>query len=269
MIEPPLNSVWPEWKQLRWLYNLWESLRNTRSEKSWTFTSPAGSSGVFYFGEYYDFASSDNDFSPSITWGTASVSYAAHFLVVLGATTVDELTITVTGTSITDLGVRTTSDTENIVIPNGTAANAYYETSKKWLGQVTVEATAGTAKTCNYGWSKYWDNSNTDFTVKAIESVWLAGANDTGINIELIHHKDTGWTFNAAAEPTPPTALASLVGDHSTDDQTVNGEYGAWKRTNLDTDIAGSQSEGVILKVTTTANKSFELGSFLMTIVSR
>jgi hypothetical protein len=241
---------------------------NNDSEKSWAFTSPAGSSGAFFYGGYYDFAATDNDFSGGPTWGTANSSYAAHFLVVLGAQTVDELTLRVTGTSMTDGGVRdATPDTEDIVIPNSTAVDSYFETTKKWIGQVTITVISGTAKTCNYGWCKYWDNNNTDFKTTGVEAVWLAGANDANIDIQLLHHNATGWTFNAGAEPDFPTPIASLQGDHVTEYQAVNGENGAWKRDNLSTVIDGSGSEGTLFCVITTANKAFELGSLLLRII--
>lgn len=236
------------------------------SEKSWAFDSPAGSSGTFYFGGFYDFGASHNDFDPVINWGTANASYAAHFFVVLGDTTVDELTITVTGTTITDAGARATAQTDTIVIPDATGADAYYETDKKFLGLVTVEATGGTAKDCNYGWSKYWDNNNTDFTVVGVEATWLGGANDAAPDISLLHHTDTGWTYNAGAVPTPPTALASMDTDHSTESQVVNNEQGAYKRDNLNQAVSGSASEGTIVEVVTTANKAFELGTVLLRI---
>ena len=242
----------------------WDS---NASEKAWAFTSPAGSSGSFFYGGYYDFASSDNDFSGGPTFGTANASYAAHFMIVLGAQTVDELTLRVTGTSIDDTATRTASDTQDIVIPNTTAVDSYFETSKKWIGQVTITVVSGTAKTCNYGFCKYWDNNNTDFKVKGAEAVWLAGANDAGINIQLLHHNATGWTFNAAAEPTFPTPIAALQTDHVTEYQAVNGENGAWKRTDLSQAVSGSGSEGVLFCVVTTANKAFELGSLLLRIV--
>ena len=125
----------------------------TRSDKFWSFSSPSGTTGTFYWGGFYFNSGTANDFSGGPTFGTANASYAAHFFVVLGASTVDELTLTVTGTSITDAAVRTTSDTENIVIPNSTSADAYFETDKKWIGTVTITVASGTAKTCDFGYS--------------------------------------------------------------------------------------------------------------------
>lgn len=238
---------------------------SAKSDKFWSFSSPSGSSGTFYWGGYYKHSGTANDFSGGPTFGTANTSYAAHFFVVLGAVTVDELTLTVTGTSITDAGVRTASDTENIVIPSGTAADAYYETPKKWNGAVTITVASGTAKTCDYGLAKYWDSNNTDFTVKGLEVTWLGGANDTAPDIQLCHHKTTGWTYTGSGA-TPPTALASMATDHGTEKQVRNNEDGAWKRTNLDTMVEGSASEGVLWAVTTTANKAFEAGTLQLAI---
>lgn len=237
------------------------------SEKAWTFISPAGSSGTFYYGGYYDFATTTADFQPTKTWGTANSSYAAHFFIVTeGGGGGGDTVIRVTGTSITDAGTRATSDTEDLTIASAEAANTYHETSKKWIGQVSVAHQSGSQQLCGYGWVKYWDNSNSDFTVTGLEATWLGGANDSGFNIELYHHKATGWTYNVGAAPTPPTTIASLQGSHVTEYEMVNGENGAWKRTGLAAAVTGSGSEGTIIAITTTANKAVELGSFMMTI---
>jgi hypothetical protein len=240
------------------------------SEKSWGFSTPSGASGVFWIGGFYDFFSGDDDFDPSpVTFGTANSSYAAHFFVVLGANAVDEITITITGTTIDDNGTRTTSDTATIVIPSDAVVNDYFETPEKWIGQISIQKTAGTAKTCNYGFAKYWDNSNSDFIVTGLEATWLAGATDSGLDIQLHDHKTTGWTFNSGAEPDEPAPIASLVGDHSTEADAVNGEYGAWKRANLNTAVTGSGTGGTLIEVITTANRAIERGQFLLRIKNK
>ena len=238
---------------------------NVQSEKAWPFSSPAGSNGLFYYGGYYDFISTGNDFSPSTTLGTISNSYAAHVSFVLGATTVDELTLRVTGAGITDTSTVALGVTADIVIPNGTAVDAYFETQQKFLGQVTISVVSGTPKVCNYGWSKYWDNTNSDFTIKAFEATWLGGANDSNFNIAIIHHKSTGWIYQAIGGPLY-AELATLVTSHGTYDQVSNNEYGAWKVTNLAQYVQGSGSEGVLFGVTTTANNAIELGTLILTI---
>ena len=240
------------------------------SEKSWPFRSRSGASGTTYADGFYKHSGTANDFSAGPTFGTANSAYGAHFFVVTGADTVDELTLTITGTSITDAGVRNaTPDTENIVIPNSTTAGAYYETVKKWLGTVTITVASGTAKVCDFGYAKYWDNNNTDFAVTGLEATWLGGADDTSPNIILRHHKgsagNTDWTYTGSGA-TPPTAIAAMATDYSTEDNVKNGENGAWKRDNLSVNINGNDSEGTIIDIVTTANKKFELGAFLLRI---
>lgn len=230
----------------------------TITEKAVSFQSPTGSSGTFWDLGYYDFFNGNNDFSPVINFGTANLARGAHVLIVTGASTSDVLTIRVTGQSITDAGVDTPTDTEDIVIPNGTAADSYYETSKKFNGLVTIVVVSGTPVQCNYGWVKYWDNANTDFTVIGIDITWRGGANDSSADIGLYHHKSTGWTYNAGAEPTPPTPIGTMAVDNSPNDEIGNGVNGAWKRTNFDTDIDGSASEGILVGFTTSVNKSIE-----------
>lgn len=202
-----------------------------------------------YVGGFYDFSGADDNFSPSITFGAVGVSKAAHFMIVTGASTVDELTIRVSGTSITDTAVQTGSDSEDIVIPSATPANSFFETSKKWNGQVTVEAIAGTAVACNYGWNKYHDVGNTDFQVVGLECLWESDSSDSGSDIVLLHHKSSGWTFNPGADPTPPAPIAARSSDHSGNNSHEIGP-GAWKRTDLNILIAGSQSEGILFCVT-------------------
>jgi hypothetical protein len=180
-------------------------------------------------------------------------------MVILGATSTD-MVVRVTGTSITDRGARTTSDFEDVDTSGG-AANAYYETDKKFIGQVSYTLQSGTGVSINAGFSKYWDHGNEEFTVKGLEATWLGGANDSAPNIELLHHKFTGWTYGAGGEATPPTAIASMNTDHNTEIQVVNGENGAWKRSNLDQIIIGQGNEGVLWRVTTSANNCFRLGN--------
>lgn len=246
--------------------NITGKIIGVESEKTWVFTSPAGGSGTFYWGGYYDFAATHNDFSPSTTFGTADASYAAHFMVVLGGPTVDELTININGTSINDEGVRVEGDAQDLVFASGTPVNTMNETSKKFLGQVTVEATSGTAVDTNYGWAKYWDSNNNNFIVSGIDVTWLSGANDAGADLSVIHHSIDNWTYNAGAEPTVGGRIANMNNDHVTENDVVNGENGAWKRDNLDVFIEGGDSEGTIIEVVTTANKAFELGNFIVRV---
>lgn len=240
-----------------------------RTDKFWAFASPSGGAANYYIGGYYLFASSNNDFSPSITFANINDSYAAHFFIVLS--TLTSTTIRVSGVSIDDEGNLNTTDTEDIVLASH-PANSYHETTKKWLSRITIEAIGGTPQQCNYGFAKYWDNNNNDFTVKGLEATWLSGASDAAPDIILRHHKSSGWTYNGGAAPTPPTPLAAMGGtviggDHgSLYDNTTNGEHGAWKRTNLDVDVSGSGGEGTIVELVQSGPSTFVVGNFQLTI---
>lgn len=236
------------------------------SEKTWAWKSPAGSSGVDYVGGFYDFHSGNSDFTAQQSHGSANLASGAHLFVVLGAATGDELTIQVRGTSVTDAGVRTGSDTEDIVIPNGASLNDYFETSKKWIGAVTIDHVSGTAEECNWGFAKYWDNNNNDFMVTGFEATFLGGGNDSAPDILIRHHKVTGWTYAVGSVPVPPAAIADLQSDYGPEYEIADGEQGAWKRDNLFTEVLGEGSEGTMIEIVTTANRTFEFGNFMLRI---
>ncbi len=227
--------------------------------KTWAFFSPAGGAGVFYFGGFYLFHSVAFIPAAGTNVGSANSSYAAHALVVLGAASTD-MVVRITGTSITDDGVRTATDTVDIDTSGG-AVDAYYETKKKWIGQISYTLLSGTGVTINAGFAKYWDNNNHDWIIAGLEATWLGGANDAGADIELLHHRTAGWTYGAGGSPTTPAPIAGMNADHVTEMQIVNNEPGAWKRQNLQEAILGSTDEGIIWRITTTANKAFEHGS--------
>ncbi len=235
---------------------------------NWGFATSQAASGVVYVGGFYDFGSSHNDFSPTLNFGTANGSYAAHFFVVVGATTGDELTLRITGTSITDAGVRTEDDTQDIVISNGTTANTYFETTKKWLGLITIAVISGTPIDCNYGYCKYFDHSNIDFTVTDLEVTWFSEANTSNSDLAIIHHKPTGWTYNAGASPSPPTAMARMSLDHSTERNTISGKNGAWKMSNFSELISGDNHEGIIIEIMAGAGKTFTFGNFTISFLT-
>ena len=238
---------------------------NNASEKSWAFKSPSGTTGTFYYGGFYHFHTTSFTPAGGTNVGTANSSYAAHALVVLGANSTD-MVVRVTGTSITDAGVRTAADTGDIDTSAG-STNDYYETPKKWIGQVSYTLQSGTGVTIDAGFAKYWDNNNTDFNLAGFEATWLGGANDSGADIQVIHHKATGWTYSGGGGiPIHPTAIATMAGDHGTEGDVINGENGAWKRANLLEVVNGGNGEGTIIKVVTTANKTFDLGNLMLRI---
>jgi hypothetical protein len=220
-----------------------------------------GAAGTFFFGGYYLHATSHANFPASIAHGTATRSYAAHFFVVTGDSAASDANIVVSGTSIDDEETRTAGDTETIVITAG-ASNRYFETTKKWLGQVTAEsAGAGSAINVNYGFAKYWDNNNQNFTVIGFEAVWLGGGNDTGANLILHVHNASGWNYNAGDTASAPV-LKSMRDTHVTEVNIGNGENGSWKVCGLAVSVNGAGSEGIIWSVVTTGANTFEIGNF-------
>lgn len=238
------------------------------TDKTLTMITPAGSTGVFFAGGFLQLGSTANDFSPSITHGIVNNPYAAHVMVVVGAVPVDTITISVTGTRIEEDGTRTAAYTGTITLDTGNLVNDYLETSEKFIGQVTIETTAGTAVLCNFGFNKYWDNNNSRFTVVGWDATWTAGANDTGADISVHHHKATGWTYNAGSEPSLPSPIASMVDDYGAESDLTNNEPGSYKRSGESTDVRGDLEEGVIIVITAGSGKAFELANFILSITT-
>jgi len=237
--------------------------------KSYTFAARSAASGEYFSAGFYDHPAADADLtnvSTTQTHGDADISYAAHAFVVMsgaGSTDGSDLIVTITGTSITDAGVRNGSDSQVIVTDcTASTTDQYLETSKKWVGQITytLSSTAGSTFDCtfNYGLAKYDDFGNRAFTITDFEAVGLANAADTGFNIELIHHTETGWTYHATAFH-PITATNTIINmntDHGTEQNIGAGEQFAYKRSGLTTAINGANGNGLIVRVTTSVNNS-------------
>ena len=241
--------------------------------KSYTLSTPPGASGTFHQAGYYNAPVADSNLtqaSTTQTLGAANVPYAAHaFLVAKQAGTATggtgAVTIVVTGTSITDGGTRNASGTETIVTSIAAmSANEYFETALKWIGQVTFTLTVGAtghtayAADFNYGFCKYEDFGNRPFTVTDLEIIGVAGADDAGIDFELLHHKATGWTFNDGAFVPGTTALKKMSTIHSTESDVDNSLPFAFKVAGMTTSVDGANSEGLVVRVTTTANNAIE-----------
>lgn len=244
--------------------------------KSYSFISRGSraAAGTYYIAGYYNAPAADANLSQAsqtVVLGTANIAYAAHaFLVAGGAGSASggsgNVEVEVSGTSITDAGVRTTSDTEIIVANIASASlNQYFETDKKWLGQITFtlqNATGATQTTFsfdfNYGYCKYEDFGNRDFTVTDFEAVGLGGANDSSFNIRLFHHTSTGWTYAATGFVPGGTVLFDMSTIHLTEDQIGNGIPFAFKRAGLSQSINGAGSDGLVVEITTGTNNTIE-----------
>lgn len=225
-----------------------------------SFSHGRSGTGAHYIAGYYDAPAADANLtqaSATVTYGDAGDDepWGGHaFIVTSAAGTADAGTVSVvvSGTSITDAGVRTASDSETILTDiTAAAANSYYESTKKWLGQVTFTLTPDGASTYgldfNYGFNKYEDYGNRDFTVTDFECTGSAGASTT-LEIELLHHKATGWTYHATAFTPGTAAVIKLTTDYSAENGITNGKPFAYKRAGLSTSINGNDSEGVLIR---------------------
>jgi hypothetical protein len=239
--------------------------------KSYSFTSNGIGFGTYYIGGFYDSPATDTTLtnaSKTQTYGTATKAYCAHsFAVFGGAGTVDTgvVGLRVNGTSITDAGVRTTSDSEVVTADiTGVSTDEYIETAKKFVGQVTYElyTVSGTPTSYtldfNYGYAKYEDFGNSDFSIASLETVGLAGANDTAFDIQLLHHKATGWTYSATAFEPGNGLIVGMKDTLSTDSQLSSGENFAFKRTSIGQFVDGNGSEGTVIKVIVGSNNSVQ-----------
>ena len=75
----------------------------------------------------------------------------------------------------------------------------------------------------------------------------------------LFHHSSSGWTYAAGAGVVPGgIQLANMNTDHSTEQDLGNGEPFSWKRVDLNTNIAGDDSEGIVFRIDTSSAKAVE-----------
>jgi len=230
--------------------------------KSYTYASRPAASGENFLAGFYDYNTADSTLtiggSVTQTHGGANVPYGAHAFCVASGAGGTDLVLTVSGTSVTDAGVRTGADSQVIVADTDVAStDEYFESSKKWVGQITFTLTgAAGAFTFNYGLAKYEDFGNRAFTVTDFEAMGLANANDGGFNIELVQHEPDGWTYSAAAFQAGGAVLASMNTDYVTEIDNDSGEPFAFKRAGLSVAVDGSGEEGLVVRVTTGVNNS-------------
>lgn len=202
-----------------------------------------------YAGGFYYLAPGNNDFAAAVLFGTANNPYGGHAFAVLGAVTVNDLTITVTGTTIADDGTRTGADSSTITFLSGSPVNSYAQTAKRFIGQVSYQVTVGTAKTCNYGLVKAYKNNHRDYSLRAVYLDWHSEGDDAGADMFVRHHKATGWTFNALAAPTPPTPIFQLTTVYGAESDLKRNEPGCVERLGLAVDIDASGIEGLIFEL--------------------
>lgn len=257
--------------------NVWTRIpRPAQSVIHATFKSPTGSSGIFHaYGFYQAPAASVNltQASTTQTMGSANNAYEANAFVVASAAgtatggTTGTAKITVTGTSFNPAtGARTGGDSE-IIVADVTAASTdgYYQSAKTWLGQITYTiATTGDrtafAFQFNYGYSSPEHFDNKSLTIDQFEATGRAGAADTGFNIQLLKHTTTGtgWLYSAAAFVPGGTVLWDMNADFVTEKNITSGIRFHYHRTDLTTVVNGAAGEGVVARITTSANNAVE-----------
>jgi len=234
--------------------------------KSYT-VGDIGNADTHYFGGYYEAPAAHAVLTiggtVTQTLGTAGEAKGAHAFCVASAAGGTDLVLTVTGVSITDAGVKNDSDSEVIVADTDAAStDEYFETTKKWLGQVTYTLTGSSgAFTFNYGFCKYEDFGNRNFTITDFEITGHGGASESALDVQLLHHKTTGWTYSAAAFVPGDGAVVDLATDYGTNNNLTANEDFAYKRASLSTSVTGGNGEGVIVRVITAVNNSISSAS--------
>lgn len=198
------------------------------------------------------------------TLGSAGEAHGSHVFCVASGAGGTDLVLTVTGVSITDAGVKNDADSEVIVTDTDAAiTDQYFETSKKWLGQVTFTLTGSSgAFTFNYGFAEYETFGGRDFTLTDFDGLGEARANETGLDIELLYHKSDRFVYHATAFVPNATPLISLATDYGSNNDVASGEAFAYTRTGLSQSVLGSAGEGLIIRVTTVVNNSINDASF-------
>ena len=231
------------------------------------FVAPRPLGENFYAGFYHALPTAAllTQASQTVIHGSANEAAGSRIFIVSGgpgSTDAGTASLVASGNSIDESGVRVVGDSEVIVADvTVLALNQYVQSSKKWIGQVTLTLTgAGGASVfnadVNYGHARFEDAGDVDFVLEQLNIIGLAGGNDAGIDVELLHHKTTGWIYSAAAFVPGNGVIASLATDYGADNLLVNGENFSWARKGLDTTILGSQGEGFIYRITTQNNNT-------------
>jgi len=243
--------------------------RSERRAASRSYSFNATSIDTHFVAGFYDWGSTDANLtqaSPSVTYGP-NVSRDAHVgIVPSGAGTVDtgQVGLRVVGTRDYEDGTPQSAGSIGIITDDITTLtlNTMAETVEHFSGNVQIEfyTVSGLPTTYsldfNYGFSKYEDKQNIDMTIIAFEAEWEGGATDNAMNIELLYHKPTGWTYAATGFIAGDGIVCARLADQNLVSGVLNGESGAYKRTDLDAFVEGSGSEGSLIRVTTTANNS-------------
>ena len=228
-----------------------------------------GSTGSHYIAGFYDWSTTDvtlNQGSPTQTHGISGQSRAAHAGIVpsaAGSVDIGQVGLRVTGTKDSETGAQVAAQT-GIVTEDITTltTDLLAETAEKFSGQITFELyiVSGSpttySLTFNYGFSAFEDFASNDVTLHACEMLWEGNATESGMDILIMHHKATGWTYAATGFVVGNGAIVQRSVDQAIEYNVANGVQGKYKRTDLAQFIEGSANDGVLIRVDTATTNS-------------
>jgi len=252
--------------------------RTDLSGGGYNFTSQGIGSGTYWKGGFYDWSDVDSNLDEGSTtqlYGTVGRAYAAHASIVPsgpGVVNTGQVGLRVTGIQDAENGIQTAGQTGIITDDITTlTADTYYETAEKFSGQVTYElyVVSGSPTVFNldfnFGYSKYEDFQNRDFTVTGFEIVWQGNANDATFDAALMHHAPIGWTYAATGFEPGNSDICRKSVDQQLAGDVVNNQDGSYKRTGLDFFVAGEGSEGIIIQLLTGASNTIQTADIHVT----
>lgn len=228
--------------------------------KAYSYSDP-GNEDVSYVGGFYEAPSTNTTLTAGgagTTFGLANLAYGAYaFAVASGAGGVAALVVS--GTTVDNFGVRVASDTEVLIADTSTATtNAYYQTTKRWIGQITYTLVGSGTFIFNYGLAAYEHMNDRDFYITSFELTGKSSAAGTNFDVQLLHHRFTGWIYSAAAFVPGSTGgvICSLLTDY-VNSSIASGEYFAYHRNGLFYKIMGSTDRGMLIKISQITNNAF------------
>jgi len=233
--------------------------------KSYSFTSQGIVAGTYQKAGYYDFADASlvlNQGNLTDVYGVAGRGRDAHAgICASGAGTVDtgQVGLRVTGVRDYEDGTPQASGQIGIITEDITTltADTYFETSEKFSGEIVFElyvvsgSPTAYSLTFNYGFAKYDDMQDRDYTITGFECVWQGNSNDNTLDVTLLKHATTGWTYAPTGFMAGNGDICRKSVDMAIAGNTNNNMDGAYKRLNLDTFIAGGTNEGHIIEIVT------------------
>ena len=239
--------------------------------KGINWSSTGLNAGTYYDLGFYETTTTDvtlGTLAATEVFGTSDNAYEAHYWIVAsGPGTVDagQVGVTQTGEATFDDGTIIPGYIDTILTDITNLSTNEYVEGVKFNGTVTyafvvISGSPTTASfTFNRGCAKYEDLWNNNFYVTGLECTWRGGQTDaTGFDVELLHHKSTGWTYAATGFIPGDGAIATRSIDQAGKLGVVAGSVGSWKRDNLNVFIDGSGNEGLMYRIKTGANGTIQ-----------